>query len=361
MAEEKKASEDKSETKKKSRSWARRLRLVLLIGGPAILIAVGLWYYLSHRGFVSTDDAFVARNTVIISPQVDGRLIAVPVHTNEAVSQGEVLLKLDPAPFKAAERAARAKLAAVAAQVQALKAQYKADAAQIAGAEANVAFLQREVGRQGPLAKKNVITNAKLDKARTLLRQAQHKVAALKADQAKALAHLNGNPDQPLDENADYQAAEAALKQAKLNLSYTVVRAPAAGHLGDVGVLPGSVIAAGQAAFPLVESNAVWIKANFKETALTHMHPGDPATITIDSYPDYTWKGHVESISPASGEVFSLLPPQNASGNWVKVVQRIPVRIAIEPRKNAPQLRAGMSAEVTVNVRGNKSNKPRQQ
>jgi membrane fusion protein (multidrug efflux system) len=348
--------EDENPTEaKKSRPWARRLRIVILILGPAILIGVGLWYYLSHKGLVSTDDAFVGQNFVMISTQIAGRVTSVPAHTHDTVTQGEVLLKLDPAPFKAAVSADKAKLNSVAAQVQALKAQYQADQAQIAGAEAQVAYLRREVKRQGPLAKQNVITNAKLDKARTALTQAQHKVASLKADQAQALAHLNGNPKQPLAENAKYQAAEAALKQAKLNLSYTVVRAPSAGQLGDVNVLPGAVVSPGQATFPLVESGEAWIKANFKETALTHMHPGDPATVTVDSYPGYTWKGHVESISPGSGEVFSLLPPQNASGNWVKVVQRVPVRIAIPHRPGRPTLRAGMSAEVTVNVRHHQS------
>ncbi|MGH8272945.1 MAG: HlyD family secretion protein [Gammaproteobacteria bacterium] len=354
------ADQEEAGEKKKPRPWGRRLRIALLIAGPVILIAVGLWYYFSHKGFVSTDDAFVERNAVTISTQVAGRVVAVPVNTNETVTRGEVLLKLDPAPFKAALEAAQAKLASVAAQVGSLKAQYQAIAAQIAGAQAQVAFLQREVKRKGPLAKKNVITNAALDATLTQLRQAKHKVAALQGQQAEALAKLSGNPKQPVSENADYKAAKAALKQAKLNLSYTVVRAPATGQLGVVAVLPGDLMAPGKAALPLVESNEVWIKANFKETALTHMRPGDPVTVTIDSYPDYTWKGHVKNISPASGEVFSLLPPQNASGNWVKVVQRIPVRIAIERKRDAPHLRAGMSAEVTVNVRGNKGSNRQQ-
>lgn len=352
--------EEESSEEKQPRPWAKRLRITFLILGPAVLIAVGLWYYFSHKGFVSTDDAFVERNMVTISTQVAGRVTAVPVHTHEKVSQGEILLKLDAAPFKAKVEAAQAKLAAVATQVKSSKAQYQAVAAQIAGAESRVAYLQREIKRQGPLAKKNVITNAKLDATVTQLHEAKHKVAALQGQQAAALAKLNGNPKQPLSENADYQAAKAALKQAKLNLSYTVVRAPAAGQLGVVAVLPGDLMAPGKAALPLVESNEVWIKANFKETALTHMRPGDPATISIDSYPGYSWKGHVKNISPASGEVFSLLPPQNASGNWVKVVQRIPVRIAIERKRGAPHLRAGMSAEVTINVRANKGNNRQQ-
>lgn len=351
MAEQENASQTKTNMRRKGRGWGRRLRITLMIGGPVLLIAFGLWYYISHQGLVSTDDAFVRHNTVIISPQVAGRVIAVPVDTNDWVTRGELLLKLDPAPFKSRVDAAKAKLATAATQVQSLKAKYHTIAAKIEGAEAQVAYLDREVKRQAPLAKKNVITHAKLDKSRTALSQGRHQVAAFKAEQNQVLAQLDGDPDQPLDENAGYRAARAQLEQAQLNLSYTVVRAPADGQLGKVSVQVGDVVAVSKAAMPLVASDEVWVKANFKETALAHMRLGDPVKITVDSYPDYTWHGHVQSISPASGEIFSLLPPQNATGNWVKVVQRIPVRIAVEPDADAPQLRSGMSTSVTVNVR----------
>ncbi|HEX5314826.1 MAG TPA: HlyD family secretion protein [Gammaproteobacteria bacterium] len=352
------AEEKESASGERSRPWLRRLRFALMILGPAILIAVGLWYYIAHKGYVSTDDAFVQANAVRVSPQVAGRIVAVPVHTNERVKKGSVLLRLDPAPYDAAWRAAEAKVAATADQVRATKAQYQALDAQVAGAQAQVAFLEREVHRQGPLAKKNVVTNAKLDELTTRLAQARQQVAALAAQRDQALAALGGDPDQPLAKNAGYRAALAALAQAKLNRSYTVVRAPADGIVGPVDVRPGDVLPAGGAAFPLVETAEVWIKANFKETALTHMHPGDPATVTVDSYPGRSWKAHVESISPASGEVYALLPPQNASGNWVKVVQRIPVRLAIEREANEPMLRAGMSAEVSVYVGGKSKKRP---
>lgn len=350
MADEK-ADETKA-AQARPRPWLRRLRITMLILGPAVLLAVILWYYFAHRGYVSTDDAFVQINTATISPQVAGRVATVSAHENEHVSKGEVLLTLDSAPFEAAYEEAQAKLATVADHVRALKAQYKALGAQIAGATSRVAYLKREVGRQGPLAKQNVITNAKLDALHTRLEEAESKVAALEAQREQVLASLGGNPDQKLGDNADYKAAEAALAQARLNLSYTTIRAPAAGVAGPVSVRPGDVLAAGSAALPLVESGAVWIKANFKETALTHMRPGDPATVTVDSYPDHNWKGRVASISPASGEIFALLPPQNSSGNWVKVVQRIPVRIEIDRRPGDPVLRAGMSAEVSVYVGG---------
>ncbi len=339
-----------ADEKDSPRRWVRRLRIVLMILGPAALLAGGLWWYYSHRGQVSTDDAFVEANIVQVSPQVTGRVVAVPVRENQQVRKGQVLLRLNPAPYKAALEGAQAALANVRDKLAALKAQYQALSAQIGGAEAQVAYLRREVRRQGPLAKKNVVTNAKLDEVTTKLTQSEQQVATLKAQRAQVLAQLGGNPHQPVTANAEYRQAAAKLDQARLNLSYTVVRAPAPGVVTKVNVRPGNMLAAGSPAFPLVEANSVWVVANFKETALTHMHPGQRVRVTVDSYPGRTWKGHVQSISPGSGEVFSLLPPQNATGNWVKVTQRIPVRISIEGGQSGPVLRAGMSAEVDVYV-----------
>ncbi|MGH8428396.1 MAG: HlyD family secretion protein [Gammaproteobacteria bacterium] len=344
-----------NEEKSQPRPWVRRLRIALMILGPVALIVGGLWYYLSHKGYESTDDAYVQANTVTISPQIPGRVAAVPVHENQRVAKGDVLLRLDSAPYEAAYEAAQARLTAAGAQVRALEAQYQAFTAQIAGAQSEVAYLGREVKRQGPLARKNVITNAKLDAVNTQLEQAQHKVTALQAQRDQLLARLGGNPEQPVNENPDYKAAAAALAKAKLDLSYTVVRAPAQGIAGSVTVRPGDVLSAGSPALPLVETAVFWIKANFKETQLTHMHPGQPVTVSVDAYPGKTWKAHVASISPGSGESFALLPPQNATGNWVKVVQRIPVRIALDPGQSGPELSVGMSAEVTVYVGGHKN------
>jgi len=341
-----------AEERTQPRPWVRRLRIVLMILGPAALVAGGLWWYLSHKGYVSTDDAFVEANVVQVSPQVSGRVVSIPVHENERVSKGQVLLRLDPAAYKAAMEAAKAKLASVRERVSSLKAQYKALSAQIDGARSEVAYLEREVRRQGPLAKKNVVTNAKLDEITTKLAQSRQKVAALAAQRQQVLARLGGNPEQPVDANADVREAKAKLDQARLKLSYTVVRAPAAGVATQINIRPGNVLGAGNPAFPLVESGSVWVKANFKETALTHMQPGQPVTVSVDSYPGHTWKGHVQSVSPGSGQTFSLLPAQNATGNWVKVTQRIPVRIALDNWQSGPTLRAGMSAEVSVYVGG---------
>ncbi|MGH8128470.1 MAG: HlyD family secretion protein [Gammaproteobacteria bacterium] len=341
-----------AEEQSKPRPWLRRLRIALMILGPLALLAGGLTYYLTHRGYVSTEDAFVEANIIKISPRVAGRVVAVPVEDNEHVGKGVVLLKLDPSTYQAMVDAAQARLGSVRAQVASLKAKYQALDAQVASAQSQVAYLTREVKRNGPLAQKNVITNARLDALNTQLTRARQQVTVLKAQGQQVLAQLGGNPNQPVEQNPDYLQAAAQLKEAQLNLADTVVRAPAAGVVGHVGVRPGDTLSVGQPAFPLVETADMWIKANFKETSLTNLQPGQSVTINVDSYPDHTWKGKVGSVSPGSGQIFSLLPPQNSSGNWVKVTQRIPVRITIDNPGSGPILRAGMSAEVSVYVGG---------
>lgn len=343
---------EKAEEQSQPRPWLRRLRIALMILGPLALLAGGVTYYLAHRGYVSTDDAFVEAHIIKVSPRVAGRVIAVPVEDNEHVAQGAVLLKLDSSTYQAIVDAAQARLGSVRAQVESLKAKYQALDAQVASANAQVAYLTREVKRNGPLAKKSVVTNAHLDALNTQLTRARQQVTVLKAQRQQVLAQLGGDPNQPVEKNPNYLQAAAQLKQAQLNLADTVVRAPAAGVVGHVGVRPGDTLGVGQSAFPLVETADMWIKANFKETALTNLHPGQPVTISIDSYPNHTWKGQVGSLSPGSGQIFSLLPPQNSSGNWVKVTQRIPVRIDIKNAGSGPILRAGMSAEVSVYVGG---------
>lgn len=342
--------EEEKQVPARPRYWLRRLRIGLMILVPALLIGGGLWYYIGTENYVSTDDAYIAGHRVTISPQVAGRVIAVPVHQNETVAKGEVLLRLDPAPYLLAVHAAEIKISTAAETVAGLKARYQALEAQIAGAKARVAYLQREIARLGPLARSQVIANAKLDRLSTDYAEAGQRVAALRAERKQVLARLGGSPEQPPADNTAYRAAEAALSKAQLDLSYTVVRAPAAGIVTKVNTRPGDVLAPGTPAFPLMETGTTWVRANFKETALARMRPGAPVTVTVDSYPDTVYHGRVESISPGSGAVFSLLPPENASGNWVKVVQRFAVRVELDHPRKGPVLRVGMSAEVTVYV-----------
>jgi len=230
------------------------------------------------------------------------------------------------------------------ANLENVRNEIRAQQAQLAGAVAHAAYLQREVDRDTNLVKQDVVSTSKLDDMRTELTVAQQQIAQIRAN-------LSGNPDLPYDQQASYKQAVAARDQAALELSYTTVKAPAAGVVTEVDIKPGDMVAAGHPVFALVMSGKRWIEANFKETQLSHVRVGQPVEISVDTYSGRTWHGTVESIAPGTGSVFSVLPAQNATGNWVKVVQRIPVRIAIQTDSNGPDLRAGMSAEANIDTR----------
>jgi len=315
----------------------RLRRLILMIALPLVLVALGLWYWVHSERYQDTDNAYVVADQVSIAPQISGRVTAVAVTQNQAVAPDQLLLQIDPQPFQIA-------LQQAAANLENVRNEIRAQQAQLAGAEAHAAYLQREVDRKTNLVKQDVVAASKLDDLRTQLTEAQQQIAQIRAN-------LNDNPDLPYTEQASYKQAVAARDQAALELSYTTVKAPAAGVVTEVDIKPGDVVAAGHPVFALVMSGKRWIEANFKETQLTHVRVGQPVEITVDAYSGHRWHGMVESIAPGTGSVFSVLPAQNATGNWVKVVQRIPVRITIQTASDGPDLRAGMSAEANIDTR----------
>ena len=317
----------------------RMRRLLLMIALPLVLVVVGLWYWVHSERYQDTDNAYVVADQVSVAPQITGRVVSVPVSQNQAVTAGQLLLQIDPKPFEIALEQANANLENVRNQI-------KAQQAAFAGAEAHAAYLQREVERKTNLVKQDVVAASKLDDLRTQLTEAQQQIAQIRAN-------LNGNPALPYDQQATYKQAVAARDDAALQLSYATVKAPADGVVTEVDIKPGDVVAAGHPVFALVMSGKRWIEANFKETQLTRVHVGQKVEISVDTYPGHTWQGTVESIAPGTGSVFSVLPAQNATGNWVKVVQRIPVRVAIDTTPGGPDLRAGMSAEVDIDTHYN--------
>ena len=317
----------------------RARRFILMVALPIVLVVLGLWYWMHSERYEDTDNAYVVADQVSIAPQVSGRVTQVPVSQNQTVTPGQLLLQIDPQPFQIALDQANANLENVRNEI-------RAQQAELAGAEAHAAYLQRDVNRKINLVKQDVVAASKLDDLRTELTVAQQQIAQIRAS-------LNGDPDLPYTEQASYKQALAARDQAALQLSYTTVKAPAAGVVTEVDIKPGDVVATGHPVFALVMSGKRWIEANFKETQLTHVHVGQPVEITVDTYSGHSWKGTVESIAPGTGSVFSVLPAQNATGNWVKVVQRIPVRVAIDATADGPDLRAGMSAEVDIDTRYN--------
>jgi membrane fusion protein, multidrug efflux system len=328
-------------------------RLTLMVVGPLLLIILGLWYWAHSERYQSTDNAYVVADQVSIAPQISGSVTAVPVSQNTKVAPGQVLLQIDPAPYQLALDQANANLRNVADQIRAQQQSLRAAQAELKGAEANVAYLKRDVQRKENLVKQDVVAAAKLDDLKTNYVVAEQRTFALQAQIAQIEANLGGNPNRPITEQAAYKQAVAARDQAALNLSYTTVKAPAAGVVTEVDIKPGDVVQAGRPVFALVMSGKRWIDANFKETQLTRIHVGEKAEISVDTYSGHTWQGTVESIAPGTGSVFSVLPAQNATGNWVKVVQRIPVRITIDTTDDGPDLRAGMSAEVTIDTHYN--------
>jgi membrane fusion protein (multidrug efflux system) len=336
------------------RRWtrARLLRLLLMFALPLVVVLAGGWWYLTSGRYVSTDDAYVQADTVSVSSDVAGRVMAVEVHNNEYVKAGQVLFRLDDRPYRNAVEQAEAQLASARLQVEGLRATYRQRLADLAAAQDTLKFQQRDFERQQQLLQSHVTSQAAYDQSRNKLTTAQQQVASVQQQIAQVLASLGGNADIPTDQHPLVQQAQARLDQAKLDLSYTVIKAPANGIVTNVDKLPvGTYLNAATPAFSLVETDHPWIEANFKETQLTHMKPGDAATVTVDAYPDATFTARVASLSPGTGSQFSVLPPQNATGNWVKVVQRLPVRLEIENPDPQRPLRAGMSVTADVDTR----------
>lgn len=333
------------------RGLAARLRLPLMLLVPLALVLIAGYWYLTGGRYASTDDSYIEAGKVTISTDVPGRVADIEVRENQSVNKGQVLFRLDDRPFRIALERAQAQLANARLQVEGLRASYQQKLAELKQSQDTVAYQQREFERQQQLVSSHVVSQSAFDNARHNLDVARQQLAATQQQLANVLASLGGNPDIPTAQHPLVQQAQAQVDQAALDLSHTVVSAPTGGIISQVSKLQvGDYLNAATPAFSLVDTDHVWVDANFKETDLTYMRPGQEATVSVDTYPDKTFQARVDSISAGTGSEFSVLPAQNASGNWVKVVQRIPVRLLIEnPDKDHP-LRAGMSVTVEVDT-----------
>ena len=330
------------------RRWPRRVLFLLL---PFALIG-GAYRYITSGQVMSTDDAYVEADKVGISTDVSGIVKAVDVAENQHVEAGQVLYRLDDLPFRLALERADAQVGMVGDALNALKANYRDMQAQIGQAQYDVDYYATESRRQQDLLNAHVASQSTFDTARRNLQNAQQKLASLNQQLAAITANLDGDPDGPVEQNPRYLDAMAQRAEVARQLAHTVVNAPFAGIVTDVNsIAPGTYLASSAAAFHLVATDHVWIEANPKETELTYVRPGQPVKVMVDSYPDTQWDGTVASISPAAAQAFSLLPAQNTSGNWVKVVQRIPIRVRVDTSdEGQPPLRTGMSVEVDVDT-----------
>ncbi|HLH94149.1 MAG TPA: HlyD family secretion protein [Xanthobacteraceae bacterium] len=328
-----------------------RLRAVLLALVPLALIAGG-YLYVVGGSVMSTDDAYVEADKVGVSTDVSGTVQEIDVTDNQQVNAGQVLYRLDPRQFQIALDNAKADLAQTQLTIESMKQDYQRMLRDIDTEKAQVALDQATFDRYAALLKTDAVSKANYDQARFTLQADQSKVTSLTQQANVQLAKLGGKADIEVTQHPLYLQAKAQVDEAQRQLDDTVVKAPFAGIVTDVpAIAPGKYLQASTTTFYLVATDHVWVDANPKETQLTYVQPGQPVTITVDTYPDRAWHGTVESISPAAAQEFQLLPAQNTSGNWVKVVQRIPMRVRVAtPDGSQPQLRAGMSVEVDVDT-----------
>jgi membrane fusion protein (multidrug efflux system) len=328
-----------------------RWRRSLLVAGPVVLVIGGLWLYLTTGRYVWEEDAYIQAVSVSIGPQVAGQVLSVAARSNAPIKKGDPLFEIDPEPYRIALADAEAQLGIARNQVHTLIQNYRSRLTQIDQAKATLSYAQTNFERDQELYQRGSGTRAVLDAAVRDLDAAKANLAGLQRDADAALAQLGGNPDMPVDLQPLVRQAQAAVDVAARNLRLTVVLAPFDGIPNNVeSIAVGAFLNAGQSAFPLVSTTDLYVEVNVKETDLTYVKEGDPVRITIDGYPNSAFDAKVTTIAPASGSVFALLPPQNATGNWVKVVQRVPVRISLDQAPAGLVLRAGMSVRVSIDT-----------
>ena len=331
---------------------ARAFAITLLsLVGPVVATAIGFYIYLSGGRFVSTDNAYVKSEKIAVSADISGRVVHVAVKENQVIGPGTFMFRIDPEPFRIALERAEARLMAASHEIHALRALYRQKHAELKLAEGDVAFFERQFERQKKLSKKGFASGTNFDTAQRNLRNSRDRISAIMQDIAQVGAKLGGDPDAETASQPSVREARAARDQAALDLRRTNVQAAAAGVVTNFDLQAGEYIEAGKVVFSIVGANEIWVDANFKETDLTHVRVGQVATIRVDTYPGDVREAVVSSISPATGAEFALLPPQNANGNWVKVVQRLPVRLTLKRPKRSPPLRAGMSVIVEIDTR----------
>lgn len=327
----------------------RNKRRVLLFALPLLVVVGAAYAYLQGGRYVETDNAFVKNDKTAITAEVSGTIQTLSVKENQVVAVGDPLFELNPVPFKTAVAQAQAQLEQVRIDLLSQKAAYEEKLAEIELAKSNLAYHQRDEQRQADLLKKRYISDSQFDTSTHTTQSSQLQIIALEKDLRRLREALGGDVNQAVELHPSYQAALAALQQARLDLAHTSVYAPTSGVVTNIPTA-GEYITTGRSAMVLVANQQPWIEANFTEKDMTYMHAGQHVEIEVDAYPGVTWHGKVDSISPATGAEFSVIPAENATGNWVKVTQRVPVRIHVDPITNGPILRAGLSTVVTVDT-----------
>jgi len=324
----------------------RRLGMGL---GVLIALVVVLWLVFGGHRYVSTDNAYIKIDMISLTANVSGPLVTVSVDRNQRVHSGDLLAEVDPQPYRIALAEARADQRAVRNRILSERADYARLQAQRAQAQRDLGYYQRELQRFQGLDKV-AVSRSQLEAAQQKRDKARAETEVIDQQLASLRARLGGGPDVAVEEHPDYQAAAAKREQAEYDLAHTRILAPSNGVIGGATPMVGERVNAGVPVLTLARDHSAWVEANLKETQLTNVREGQTVEVEVDSYPGVTWPARVESLSPATGSEYALIPPQNASGNWVKVVQRVPVRLQLLEVDGKPPLRSGMSAEITIDT-----------
>ena len=347
------APQSKSEAPAKPapRAGRKRLRMVLLVALPLIAAIVGAAFYLMGGRYISTDNAYVGAQKVLITPDISGKIVHVAVVEGQHVKPGDELFTLDAEPYRLALRQAKARLDAARSDYDKLKTALKSLTTLADLAQKNVELKKADFERKQKLLGSHATSQVDVDTAASALVTSQLQAQFTKQQRDSTRNQLLGNLNLPLADFPEYAQAKAALDDAQRNLDHTVVRAPMSGTATQVdNIQLGRFVPAGTPVLSVIDDQSPWVDANPKETDITYLRVGQKATLEVDSFPDHTFAGHVIAVSPGTGAQFSILPPQNATGNWVKVVQRVPVRIAFDKNEDTHLLRAGMSVNVDIDT-----------